>query len=163
MSENDLHRQVIDLIRRAEAAAYERGKADAYERGKADARRELMALGSQPVAEVSIAPAPHYGHSINTTTPARERQRAPKGIVRKFIIRVLADNDNGMTPPAIVARAETEFEKMIKLASVRSELRAGRADGRYRDDNGHWYLVRSETRKEEAGAADNDTPPLCST
>lgn len=153
MADNNIHAQVIDLICRAEEAA--------YERGKADAKRELLAFLGAKVSMVSGEPKPSLISDASTDRPAQERQRAPKGIVPKFIINVLrrhASANRGLTAKKIVSHAETDFEKMIKIASIRGELRTGRNDGRFREDGGRWFLANDGGESEEAEARATDSP-----
>lgn len=142
--------EIAAIIRRAEAAA--------YERGKADAKRELLAFLGQKDADISAAPSPQADDSDAPTDgqsrPADERQRAPKGIVPKFVKRVLGSVTHGLSPQEMRAYAQDDFERMIKPASIRSELRNGRKAGRYIDRNGKWYLVSSEAE----GGSGQDNP-----
>lgn len=131
---------ITTILRRAEEAAYKRG----YERGQADKAKEIMAvLGHAPSPDETSeqqAPSVVVGDTVSAEVrPASERKRAPKGLVPKFVKRVLAENP-GLTPKEILERASNEFERMIKAASVRSELRK---DG-YHSRDGRWFLVSSE-------------------
>jgi len=44
-------------------------------------------------------------------------------------------------PPEILARADTDMERLIKLASIRTELRNGRRRGKYELNYGRWSLA----------------------
>lgn len=147
MADDDLHKQVLDLIRRAEHAA--------YERGKADAKRELLAFLGARTAVFEDTHPPSLVNDTSAASSTQERQRAPKGIVPKFVKRVLrqyAGPRHGLTPQEIRTHAESEHEKMIKPASIRSELRNGRTAGRYREVHGRWFLANGGEEKEEAEA-----------
>lgn len=156
MSNSTHFDEIAAILRRVEAAAYERGKADAkreilahltaMDDGKAATAASDSDTSQREVASEPSQPRPETA----AVHPASERQRAPKGIVPRFVSHVLT-NDPGRTPRSIQDRAETDMEKMIKLASIRSELRQGRDSGRYRDVDGRWYLVRDGEEDEAEG------------
>ena len=129
---------------------------DGYERGKSDAKRELLAFLGARDGEVADLPAANADANNITQVcnpqrrDANERQRAPKGIVRKFVTRVLNESP-GLTPQEMPDRATSDFERMIKVTSIRSELRNGRLQGRYQDDHGHWYLASDGEEVEAEG------------
>jgi hypothetical protein len=139
--------QIAEIMRRA----VEEAEARAYERGRADERAEMLAIlqSGAPQSQHRVsAPATQYtlevpAQHVEYERPASDRKRAPKGLVPKFVQRVLAENP-GLTPKGILARASDEYERMIKPASVRGELRQGKDHGRYTTDDGRWYLVSSE-------------------
>lgn len=153
---SDLYKQVRDLIQRAEAAAYNRG----YRQGLADAEKRLLAAirgtsGEIKPSLISGAGAP--ADDTSTKAVIQERQRAPKGMVRKLVIRAMRECGNtGIVPARVIERATTDHERMVKIASVRSELRKGRNDGRYRDDGGRWFLARDGEENEEAETPKKD-------
>lgn len=132
--------EISTIIRRVEAAAYERGRADA----KREMLQHLTSISGESKAPVEAeakvdVTAAESAHGDNVK-PAHERQRAPKGIVPKFVSRVL-EQSHGLTPKQILDHAVTDFEKMIKPASVRSELRDGAKTGKYKSDNGLWSMA----------------------
>lgn len=133
--------EISAIIRRVEAAAEKRG----YERGLAEAKQALIAqitaFGAAPkeqdapkrnVTEIAI-------QERSSDRPAVQRQRAPKGIVGRFVTQVLS-NEPGLSAKEIGERAETEFERMIKPGSIRGELRNGSKSGKYRTQDGKWFL-----------------------
>lgn len=144
-----------------------REKAEAYECGKADAKRELLAFlghndsnaAEEYVDEFHNTPKTE-GHENHQQRPSSERQRAPKGLVPKFIKRVLAESSGALAPKEILNHASDEFERMIKPASIRSALRAGRENGEFDHENGFWFLVSSEAEgssyKGEPSASDDN-------
>lgn len=70
-----------------------------------------------------------------------DRIRAPRGLARKMMQRVLNDNAiYGMTVAQIVDARATAYEKMLKASSIRSELRRGASEGLYIERNGKWFL-----------------------
>ncbi|MBB4021754.1 MULTISPECIES: hypothetical protein [Actibacterium] len=136
--------EIAAIIRRIESAA--------YERGKVDAKREMLAHLTSVDSDIKAPVAEPRAHKVSDPVhiddrPASERKRAPKGIVPRFVMEVLASNP-GLTPKEISNRAATDFEKMIKATSIRSELRNGKASGKYREDSGRWFLA--QTNKGEA-------------
>lgn len=60
----------------------------------------------------------------------------------------------GLTPQEILARAATDMERLIKLPSMRTELRNGRREGKYELNDGRWSLAATG-----AEAADEAEPP----
>lgn len=140
--------EISAIIRRAETAA--------YERGKADAKREMLQHLTSTDAEIK-APLGEQKRTddIDSGKPTQERQRAPKGIVPKFVTRVLTD-ESGLTPKQIMTRATTDFEKMIKPASVRSELRSGSESGKYKSDNGTWSMADKGFDEAEGHSREDD-------
>ncbi len=150
--------EISDTLSRAEAAA--------YECGKADGRRELLdelianAQAKQQAARQGTEAEPPRNTTgasdRDSVHQASDRKRAPRGIVRRLIRRVLSSRP-GLGPAEILAQAETKYERMIQLPSVRNELRRGRAAGRYRRARGRWYLA--DAGKDEAeGNPSQDQP-----
>lgn len=126
----------------------------AYEAGKADAKAEmLMVLSGEGPTSSTV------GDRGDETS---ERKRAPKGLPRKFTKRVLFENQiiGGITPQNIVDAAVTEHEKMIAVSTIRSELRKGREDGIYIENDGFWLLSTQEYENMQLdldlGAEDED-------
>ena len=153
-----MDRRIMDEF----AAAIKRVEDEAYARGKADAKKDLLAyLSTQAPSVKPVAPQPEKTETAERNkprilTPAKARERAPKGIVPALVSRVLSKHSD-LTPKEILAHAETEFERMIKPPSLRSELRNGRTEGRYHSEFGRWSLAN--TKNEEAeGRALPDQP-----
>ena len=144
------------------AAAIKSVEDEAYARGKADAKKDLLAyLSTQAPSVTSVAPQPEKTDTTerkkpHILTPAKARVRAPRGIVQALVSRVLSKHPS-LTPKEILAHAETEFERMIKPPSLRSELRNGRTEGRYRTEFGRWSL--SNTKNEEAEGTPSQEQP----
>ena len=118
-------------------------EAEAYARGQADARKELLeVLGAGGVR----APRTKASRGRRTKTDAAPkrrssgRKRARKGSVPRFVEQVLRETP-GLTPPEILARAATDDERLIKLPSIRTELRNGRGQGKYEVNGGRWSLA----------------------
>ena len=146
--------RILDEI----AAVIKRVEDDAYARGKADAKKDLLAyLSTQAPSVKAVAPQPEKTEAAERNkprilTPASARERAPKGIVTAFVSRVLSKHSD-LTAKEILAHAETEFERMIKPTSLRSQLRIGREQGRYHSEFGHWSLAKTKNEEPEGDRA----------
>jgi hypothetical protein len=150
--------EIISIIRKAEEAAYRRG----YEEGQADKAAEIMkVLNAIPEIatdhdESASTPSPSEGKKITDTTDIEGRKRAPRGLVPKFISRVLTETP-GLTPKEILESAQSDYERMIKPASIRSELRKPMYESR----DGRWYLVSVEaegkSHEDEPSASENNS------
>ena len=64
----------------------------------------------------------------------------------------------GQTPPEILARAAGDMERLIKLPSIRTELRNGGKQGKYEQKDGRWFLAGAD-----AGAAEASPAPASET
>lgn len=107
----------------------------AYDAGKADAKTEMLAVLS---GERQDMPA----SSSEDRSSESGRKRAPRGLPKKLTKRVLKENAiYGSTPQDILDAATDEFEKMISISSIRSELRKGLKEGAYKEADGKWYLA----------------------
>lgn len=164
--------EMAAVLRRAEAAA--------YERGKADAKRELLEFLGHKDGQIAAAPArqaevstqvdpqqhgqQRIDHQPEASTSDRVegRQRAPKGAARALAVRILKSAAIPMSATDILEKAETGFEKMIKPASMRSELRNGKREGLYTSHNGNWFLTEAARDEIEAEGKDLDVQPSAS-
>lgn len=118
-------------------------EAEAYARGRADARKELLDLLGSGGVGAPRAKSSRGRKAGTTAAPKRRasgRKRAPKGSVPRFVEQALREQP-GLTPPEILARAATDMERLIKLGSIRTELRNGRQQGRYELSDGRWSLA----------------------
>ena len=125
-------------------------EAEAYARGQADARQELLDLLGAGTGRRADTKASRERPAKPAAAPKRRasgRKRAPKGSVPRFVEQALRDNP-GQTPPEILARAADDMERLIKLPSIRTELRNGGKQGKYELKDGRWFLAGSD-----AGAA----------
>ena len=125
----------------------------AYNRGKADAKAEIFSILSadstdhEGKSDHHDAPTPIICDAEEEDRPEdgaldATRKRAPRGLPRALAERALAmHKDEGCTPADILLAAESDYEKMIKLTSIRSELRKGRKEGRYEERGGIWFLT----------------------
>jgi hypothetical protein len=128
----------IEEIIRAEQKRLEAVLRAAYDAGREDAKRDMLAVLSGEATEYGRLAASEEG----------DRKRAPKGLPRRLVTRVLADMDLiGSTPQSIAEAAVTEHEKMIAVSSIRGELRKGEEEGRYREERGYWYLTPEELKR----------------
>jgi hypothetical protein len=139
--EVDYITQVNAIVSRAVAEAEARG----YALGKADARREILAiLNNEAPRAPATPPVARPVSAVVTDKPdvshaPSGRKRAPKGIVPKFVTRVLTELP-GLTPREIFALRIGADEEMIKPDSIRGELNLGSRSGRYRTQGGKWFL-----------------------
>ena len=135
-------------------------EAEAYARGRAEARQELLnLLGSGGVGASRAKPS--RGRKAGTAAPKRRasgRKRAPKGSVPRFVEQVLRGRP-GLTPPEILACAATDMERLIKLPSIRTELRNGRGQGKYELSGGRWSLAASGAGAAGADETASSEPP----
>lgn len=124
----------------------------AYEHGKRDAKAEILAILStggalsadpnQNVVTHAVVASATTSEAADVTPADHERKRAPRGLPRILVERALHECINvGCTPTDILDHAKTDHEKMIKLSSLRSVLRTGEKDGRYRENGGVWFLT----------------------
>ena len=117
-------------------------EADAYARGQADAKKEILAVlgsGGAQIAGTRGTRGRRGRKGQPKTRRASGRKRAPKGSVPRFVEQALREQP-GQTPPEILARASTDMERLIKLPSIRTELRNGRGQGKYTLSDGRWSL-----------------------
>ena len=131
-------------------------EAEAYARGQADARKELLDLLGAGTGRRAAAKASRGKPAKPAAAPKRRasgRKRAPKGSVPRFVEQALRDNP-GQTPPEILTRASDDMERLIKLPSIRTELRNGGRQGKYEQQDGRWFLAGSD-----AGAAEAEADP----
>lgn len=140
-------------------------EAEAYVRGQADARKELLDLLGAGTGRRAAAKVSRGRPSKPAAAPkrrARGRKRAPKGSVPRFVERALRDNP-GQTPPEILARAADDMERLIKLPSIRNELRNGEKQGKYKLNEGRWFLAGTDAGAAEAGPAEAGPAPASET
>lgn len=119
-------------------------EAEAYARGQADAKKEILDLLGTG-GERAVRARGTRGRRAKAAAPKRRasgRKRAPKGSVPRFVEQALRASP-GLTPPEILARAATDMERLIKLPSIRTELRNGRNQGKYELNDGRWSLAGS--------------------
>lgn len=117
-------------------------EAAAYARGQADAKKEILDLlgsGGAQLAQARATRGRRGKKAEPKTRRASGRKRAPKGSVPRFVEQALRDRP-GQTPPEILERAATDMERLIKLPSIRTELRNGRKQGKYALNDGRWTL-----------------------
>lgn len=138
--ENIISKLERDLRKRL-SEAYDQG----YRDGEIAAKNQIMSLLSVD-GRFEAHTTPHLDkakqQSADSHPDIEHRKRAPRGLPKALTIRALKQNDLlGSTPQDIMEQAETEYEKMIALSSIRSELRKGEKDGRYHEQGGLWYLA----------------------
>ncbi|WP_354538846.1 hypothetical protein [Roseovarius sp. MBR-6] len=136
---NDFEGRIIQLLREAERLSFERGYAEGVDSAKA---KILAAIGADAAVFDNASPSDHTPYADAERSEAvQERKRAPRGLPRALTIRALRKFSNGATPQQILDAAETEFERMIAVSSVRAELRRGQEEGRYIEIDGLWHLA----------------------
>ena len=134
----------------------------AYERGKADEKAELLDFlassgdlreSDAQYVDSSVLRADNDEDGVSDVIEADiDRKRAPRGLPRVLAERVMKEyEETGCTPAGILEQAQTDYEKMIKLTSIRSELRKGEKDGRYREHGGLWFLTEVDDVNESFG------------
>ena len=118
-------------------------EAEAYARGRSDARKSLLdILGA---GEKRAAPSGARRGRPGAAAPKRRAggsKRAPRGSVPRFVEQALRDNP-GSTVQEILGLASTDAERLIRLSSIRVELRNGRKQGRYESRGRRWSLAAS--------------------
>lgn len=125
-------------------------EAEAYARGQADAKKEILDLlgtGGEQAVRTRGTRGRRAKAAAAPKRRASGRKRAPKGSVPRFVEQALRASP-GLTPPEILARAATDMERLIKLPSIRTELRNGRNQGKYDLDDGRWSLAGSNPAPE---------------
>ena len=134
-------------------------EAEAYSRGQADAKRELLdLLGGQRAERAKATGGRRPKKAAEPKRRASGRKRAPKGSVPRFVEQALRDQPS-LTAPEILERASTDMERLIKLPSIRTELRNGRKQGKYEIDGGRWSFAGSApSASETEGAPPAEAP-----
>ena len=130
-------------------------EAEAYARGQADARTELLNLLGTGTRQRPGPKASRRGSAKPTSGRKRRssgRKRAPKGSVPRFVEQALRDHP-GQTPQEILACAADDMERLIKLASIRTELRNGGKQGKYQQRDGRWFFAGTDADAGEAPAS----------
>ena len=131
-------------------------EAEAYARGQADARTELMNLLGAGTRQ-RVGPKETRGGSAKSTSSRKRRssgrKRAPKGSVPRFVEQALRDQP-GQTPQEILARAADDMQRLIKLPSIRTELRNGGKQGKYQQRDGRWFFAGTDAGTGEASASE---------
>ena len=118
-------------------------EAGAYARGRSDARKALLDILGAGGERASPAGARRGKPGV--AAPKRRAggsKRAPRGSVPRFVEQALRDNP-GSTVQEILGLAATDGERLIKLPSIRVELRNGRKQGRYESRGRRWSLAAS--------------------
>lgn len=137
------------------SALIEEIEAAAYARGQADARKEMLDIlgsGGAQVSQTRGTGGRRAKKAEPRTRRASGRKRAPKGSVPRFVEQALRSRP-GLTPPQILERAATDMERLIKLPSIRTELRNGRRQGKYELNDGRWSLSATDSGAAGGGAS----------
>ena len=116
-------------------------EAEAYARGQSDARKELLdILGAGERAAPAGASRGRPGAGAAPKRRAGGSKRAPRGLAPRFVEQALRDHP-GSAVQEILALAATDAERLIRLSSIRTELRNGRKQGTYELRDGRWSLA----------------------
>ena len=115
-------------------------EAEAYARGRSDARKELLDILGAGEKRAAPSGARRGRPAAAPKRRAGGSKRAPRGSVPRFVEQALRDNP-GSTVQEILGLASTDAERLIRLSSIRVELRNGRKQGRYELRDGRWSLV----------------------
>jgi hypothetical protein len=122
-----------------------------YQRGQADTTRRILEAAQTPVRTDS---------SVSFQTAVAERSdegifggtvtRAGRGVPDALIVRVLSKlYPGGATSTAIMRMAESDAEQKVSLSGIRFALDRGKKSGRYKTQNGDWFLTKDPA---EAGS-----------
>ena len=118
-------------------------EAEAYARGQSDARKALLdILGAGERAAPSGARRGRPPGAAAAKRRAGGSKRAPRGLAPRFVEQGLREHP-GSTVQEILGLAATDAERLIRLSSIRTELRNGRKQGRYELRDGRWSLAAS--------------------
>jgi len=130
MSQNEL-----DDIARDMRALLEK----AYQKGVADTRAAILSAVQGPVGQAAQPVA-----RARTKPPSSgERQRAPRGLIRKVITQMLAER--GPMSLQDIEAAIPDYDQEVSPKSAGTELRRGEEQGLYERDVAGWRLkVKSE-------------------
>jgi hypothetical protein len=121
-----------------------------YQRGQADTTRRILEAAQTPVRRepaVSFRPVPEPSDEaiFNGTVT-----RAGRGVPDSLIVRVLSKlHPSGATPTTIMRMADSDAEQKVSLSGIRFALDRGKKSGRYRTNNGEWFLTKDPA---EAGS-----------
>ena len=117
-------------------------EAEAYARGQSDARKELLDILGAGGERASPAGARRGRPGAAAKRRGGGSKRAPRGLAPRFVEQALRDHP-GSTVQEILGLAATDEERLIRLLSIRTELRNGRTQGRYELRDGRWSLAAS--------------------
>ena len=132
-------------------------EAEAYARGQSDARKALLDILGAGGKRATPTGARRGRPGAAAKRGAGGSKRAPRGSVPRFVEQALRDHP-GSTLQEILGLASTDEERLIRLSSVRTELRNGRKQGRYESHGRRWSLAASVSAAAgEDGSS--DAPP----
>ena len=146
-----VEKQVQDAIVATWKKAYAQGQHDANAKIRAllqldedSSSVKLIESEGQPLTPIQTDVSADIEMPISGSDAGAERKRAPKGLPRQFVTRVLTDRPDGASLVDILTMAQTDHERMIAPSTIRGELRKGREEGRYEERNNLWTLVLKE-------------------
>ncbi len=136
-------------------------EAEAYARGRADARKALLDILGAGGERAAPAGA-RRGRPPGAAAPKRRaggRKRAPRGLAPRFVEQGLRDHP-GSTVQEILGLVATDAERLIRLSSIRTELRNGRKQGRYELRDGRWSLAASASASADDDGSSGPPPEV---
>jgi hypothetical protein len=121
-----------------------------YQRGADDALRRLMeAAQSTFTASSSAQRAP----LLPTVVEHVAKTRAGRGAPDALIGRVLASRyPAGANSLEIKGMADSDAERKVSLSGIRFALDRGKESGRYRHQNGDWFLTEAPSAETEGAS-----------
>lgn len=155
-------------LKDAAESAFNAGVKVGYLAGSDEAKKRILAAlsvegsnaNAMRTAEAGAIGTTELGGlgSLGERADDHDRKRAPRGLPRALTNRVLLSNGDmgGVRPQDIIDAAKTEYERMIAVSTIRSELRKGREDGRYQENNGLWSLTQGERARLESTNQEGD-------
>jgi hypothetical protein len=122
-----------------------------YQRGVDDAMRRVMeAAQSTFSASAQPAPPPPRPAEQHVSAEKTPFTRASRGAPDALIRRVLAlRHPKGANSVEIQGMAHSDAERKVSLSGIRFALDRGRESGRYRQQNGDWFLTEAPSAEAE--------------
>jgi len=113
---------ILDSVREALQAAYQRGNEDAM----------------RSILNFAQGDAPAIARSAGAKAVGGKKKRAPRGTAKILVERVLAGGP--CTVREITEAASSDSEKILSSSAIRLELERGKRDKRYVNRGGKWSL-----------------------
>jgi hypothetical protein len=122
-----------------------------YQRGIDDAVRDVLAAAQSRVsASARPVPPPPTPADQGVSAEKKRFTRAGRGAPDALIRRVLALRyPKGASSVEIGEMADSDAERKISLSGIRFALGRGETNGRYRQQNGDWFLTEAPSAEAE--------------
>lgn len=122
-----------------------------YLRGRADATRHILAAAQSAAAPNSADQLVrrHVRDDAQLFEPEGHRRRATPGLPDVLIKRVLSLRFPAGASSAEIYRMAADEERQVSLSGVRFALDRGKVAGRYRNQNGQWFLTKAASSEPE--------------